>query len=978
MTTRLRLVAQTSAIAITLGWAAAAAAQQAAPAPASAADAPVAKDIIVTGSSIRGVAPVGSNLSSVGHQQIENTAAQSIQQVLKAAPAVTGLQAPSQGGFGSADNSGTNAPTIHGLGGSASNSTLVLLNGHRLPTSGANHMLADPNIIPTIALERVEVLADGASSVYGSDAVAGVINFITRKNVNGFEADIQHGFASNYSTTAISALYGKTWDTGSFLAAYSFSDRSNLAASARSYARSTNFASLGGNNSNSSNKCTSPSITAGGATYFNTGTGYSTEPSGYGAQAGGGCSPTAWDLLPKEVRHTAFVEFRQDLSDRLHLVADFDYSNRTDTQNISRGTATATIYGLGATPPAGRSISPFFQSLGLYNAATGVTSTPTSYTLNYDADALYGPGATLVGSAEDFYGRLDLIYDVNDKWQVNLGGVIGRDHSQIHQQGTLNTADFALAVNGYTSAAINGVNQSTVQALTTANAFDPFGTGTSAATKAALIDSATYYSTEQTMRDAYLKVSGDLFKLPAGAVKIAVGGELLGYSIDQAHTALNGLGPSTADSTYLRLIYGRHVTSAYGELYVPLVHNGFVRDLSLNISGRYDHYSDFGSTVNPKLAANFEPVRGIKFRGNWSKSFVAPALTSIGANSSGQTGESAFTYTNGANSSTLPGGLAAVPLSLYPNAAGIPGAICTATTCNLTSVTGAVISGGNAGLKPQTGKDWSLGVDITPVQVPGLRVSATYWSDELRNGITAPQTVYAMTAASLSNLLTLYPNGATAAQLSAAQGALPQSGATTNAYFIYNYTQNNVLNLNVAGLDVEVMYHLATERAGNFTFDISGTRKTRFEQWFGADGTHFSVLGTAGFNTTFPSLKMEGRTNLAWSKGPFNAVVGVNYEGSYIWWGSGVVNPIVRNASGVPVGGGDKVSAFTTVDLHAAYTFEKLAGMHKANFYVDVTNLFDKNPPFVNTATVNGAVGYDSFSANPLGRVVSIGLRTKF
>jgi iron complex outermembrane receptor protein len=137
-------------------------------------------EVVVTGSSIKGVAPVGSNLVTVGREEIEETGVQTVQQILKTVPSIVGLQSAGQGSYGSFDGAGTNAPTIHGLGASASNSTLVLLNGHRLPVSGINHVLADPNIVAPLALERVEVLADGASSVYGSDAVAGVVNFITR------------------------------------------------------------------------------------------------------------------------------------------------------------------------------------------------------------------------------------------------------------------------------------------------------------------------------------------------------------------------------------------------------------------------------------------------------------------------------------------------------------------------------------------------------------------------------------------------------------------------------------------------------------------------------------------------------------------------------------------------------------------------------------------------------------------------------
>src|SRR3954469_7176354 len=144
-------------------------------------------EVVVTGSSIRGAPPVGSNLVAVGQAEIQKTGAQTVQQVLRSVPSVVGRQAVGQGSFGSADGAGTNAPTIHGLGASASNSTLILIDGHRFPLSGINHALADPNILAPLALERVEVLADGASSVYGSDAVAGVVNFITRRNFDGVE-----------------------------------------------------------------------------------------------------------------------------------------------------------------------------------------------------------------------------------------------------------------------------------------------------------------------------------------------------------------------------------------------------------------------------------------------------------------------------------------------------------------------------------------------------------------------------------------------------------------------------------------------------------------------------------------------------------------------------------------------------------------------------------------------------------------------
>src|SRR5690349_9723203 len=131
----------------------------------SAADAVEA--VTVTGTSFRGVAPVGGNLVSVDRDLIEKTAAQNAQQILKNVPAITGL-----GMSGVTQNAGNSyyAPTIHSLGASASNSTLVLIDGHRLPLGQISLALPVPSMLPPIALERVEVLAEGAYSAYRSAA----------------------------------------------------------------------------------------------------------------------------------------------------------------------------------------------------------------------------------------------------------------------------------------------------------------------------------------------------------------------------------------------------------------------------------------------------------------------------------------------------------------------------------------------------------------------------------------------------------------------------------------------------------------------------------------------------------------------------------------------------------------------------------------------------------------------------------------
>jgi iron complex outermembrane receptor protein len=978
-----RFAAKTSMISVTLAMMAGAAHAQTAPAKPAATQADDTKDIIVTGSSLKGVAPVGSNLTTVSRVQLDSLGVQTVQQILKTVPAVVGLNSPGQGGFGSFDGSGSNAPTIHSLGASASNSTLILINGHRLPTTGVNHVLADPNIIPTNMLERVEVLADGASSVYGSDAVAGVVNFITRRNVKGLETSVQKGFGNQYGTFNADVLYGTKWDTGSVTAAYTYSYRQNLNAGDRAFT-AANHTAQGGTNQQNINTCSPAVITTGGNAYFSpyTAAGFSTAagvfpaPSAANAQASTLSSCDArksWDLIPSEKRHNAMISIRQEIGDKLTVTGDVIYAKRVDRQNISRGQISgATIYGSGA--PVGNSNNPFFV------APTGLTN--TSEQISFDADSLLGPGAHIDGKAETLYGRFDAVYKITDRWNLNVGAVFGTDTSRLDTIGQLCGSCVNLALNGKTSAPINGVNTTANLVLTTANALDPFGNGTSAATKAFLTDSYQFTNTKQNITDIYAKVDGDLFQLPAGSVKIAVGGEYLKYTISQDKVFPTNLGPSSTNSGLIHLDYNRDVKSAYAELFLPLIgpeqNIPGVRKFDVNVSGRYDKYSDFGDTSNPKVAANWEVVKGFKFRGNWGKSFVAPALTSRGANAAGQTAESSF-----GNASPALGSFS-VPYASFPSAATVPGCVATATSCTFNAaggIAGLAIAGGNANLKPQKGTAWSLGADFTPDFAPGLRISATYWSNKLSGGITAPAPSLAINAADLSSLLQIFPAGATAAQIAAAGAGLPAGAAnpTTPVYFIYNFTQNNVVNLDVAGIDFDASYRLNTSNAGKFTFGVGFTRKTKFNASNGSQGAVFDALGTAGVFTTFQAIKLEGRANAGWEYKGFDANVYVNYTGEYINRGIGVLqNAVVRSAAGVAIGGGDPVASNTTVDVNLSYKFKDMGFLKSAQLFADVTNVFDKAPPFVNAYGINGASGYDGNNANPIGRVITIGLRTKF
>jgi iron complex outermembrane receptor protein len=920
------------------------------------------EEVVVTGTAIRGTAPVGSNLVTIDRGQIDNTNAQTVQQILEMVPSVTGFGTPGQGGYGSADASGTDAPTIHGLGASASNSTLILVDGHRIPLSGINHALGDPNIIVPAAIDHVEVLADGASSIYGSDAVAGVINFITRRQTEGLDLAAQYGVGSDYHTDTASALWGHVWETGSVSASYGYSNRTALATGDRDYTQLDHI-SQGGTDL-ASFACSPATVSpAGQALIFPspyTGAGIANVP------ANAPCDYSAVaSLIPSEQRNNGFIRLEQDVTSQLHFSSDFVYSNREDWQAVQRGSVTATVYGPGST---GHIISPYFTD------PTG--STASSETVRWDADTLQGPPAYIASGAQDIYLNTNLAFSFNDHYVLTFGGTVGTDISNEQQVGTLCTSCAYLALNGTTNGSgsltapsIAGTTVTITQPLTAANALDVWapivGNPTPASVLSTLTNSTTTFVAHSSIDDLTLKLDGDLFALPGGEVRTAVGAEYIHYGMNQDVARPLNIGPATIGDSSTNLYYERSVESEFAELLVPILGDDFrlpgVKSMTFDVSGRHDHYSDVGNTSNPKFALDWVVVEGLKVRANYARSFVAPALTSRGAD--GITSESGF------GSYAL--GPVTVPYAAYPTAAQIPGCSPTATSCVLgTTVLGGQISGGNAALKPETGDTWTMGLDFTPID--SLKLSASWWHSSINGAITAPLPSFSVSAAGLNNRLTIYPAGATAAQIAAAQGSLILTSSLPPAvYFIYNYQQINALNLQVSGIDASGQYVLKTDAAGQFNFGLAVSDELTFNQQVGTGGPTFSVLNTTGINTTFPSVQLSARANLGWKIQGASANLFVNYTGGYRNWSGTTATPVIR-VNGVPVGGGDSVSANTTIDIHLQYDFSS-GWLDKAAVYLDVSNLLDRDPPFYNST-----VGYDTFEGDPIGRVVSIGVRKKF
>jgi iron complex outermembrane receptor protein len=933
------------------------------------------EDIIVTGTSIRGAPPVGGNLVSVGREAIEETGAINVQQILKTVPAITGI---GSGGVGQNAGNSYYAPTIHSLGSSASNSTLVLIDGHRIPLGHTSLALPDPSIVPPIMLERVEVLAEGSSATYGSDAVAGVVNFITRKRYNGVMGTAQVGFGHSYRTVALGLLGGKTWDSGYVTLGLGFSRSSAVPYDYdnRPYLQ-PNHLDEGGTNFQSFN-CSPATIQLNGAGNIYPSPTATAAQSFPNVTANAPCDNQPFgDRIGRERRYNAMVKLSQDITDTLTLSADFVYSDRDTYTRNSRGGIQATVFR--DTVQA----NPFYVNPpGVSDTlADGVTRNPGAFkqTIRWNADQLLGPGAFTDNSAKTYIATANAEWNFTENFRFTAMALFGEDRTSQVSEGSLCTSCATLALNGTVqtngsmTTPVAGTNLIPLNLpLTINNALDvwnPAATNrTSAAVRALLTDSRSAISHVSSIRQLRAGIDGSLFDLPGGAVKVAVGGETQSWVLNTTVVRPLNSGPASLGSTQRYFPLDRHVESAYGELLIPVISpdmDTFLYRVDLSASGRYDHYSDFGGTFNPKFAANIEVVQGIKLRGNWARSFVAPSMRSVGDPVFG-------TYSN--STASLTSAQASVSVARFPTIANIPGIPCANGFCTIGgNIQGVIVDTGNPKVGPQKGTTWSIGLDLAPTFLSGFRGSVTLFNNKLRGGITSPCAPGCiLNNGALNYLLTIYPAGATPAQLASQINDVPITTALpSTTYYVFRRPQSNALDLDLTGLDIALSYEFNTG-VGKFDFGGSVTEFLRFKQGF-VGGPKFDILNTVGVNSTFPSIKRQARFNIGWNYEGASLQFFANHVGAYKNWGSGTVNLLVLDASGNVVGGGDKVKSWTTFDMHAGYKFSKGGLLGESEIYLDVNNIGDKAPPFFNTAN-----GYDPFGSNPLGRVVSVGLRMKY
>lgn len=606
-------------------------AQQATSPPA---DAEKATEIVVTGSRIRGVAPVGASVNSVGRASIESSGAVNTAQILQEVPQIfnLGVSENSRGQSGGSGNitygSGIN---LRGIGPFA---TLTLVNGHRVVGQGTQGSTVDPSIIPSLALERIEVVADGASAIYGSDAVAGVVNLIMRRE-KGAEGMIRFGVGDGYKERQVGALWGTKWKGGQTTLTVEHTYRSALSGRDREFFKGDLRAEGGGDFRGT--QCSPGNIVIAGVNYAIPAGGVTAANANQlVAGTANRCdNQKVQDLIPQQERNSLAFTLNQELTKNISLFAD-GFATRREYR--FRPAALASNLTVPATNPF------YVRPAG----APAGTSETVAYSFINDL-----PVNTANGKAESWELTTGADFTLPAGWKASALLTYGNNDDLSETFGGLNNAAI--------TAALASRDRNT--------ALNVFGSGpNNPATLAAISNSIALSPGDTRFINLAAKADGPLFDLPGGKVRAAFGYERQDIRTIGGQTT----GPATAP-IFGEVKLERTVDSLFGEVFVPIVGAGNamagIKRLDLVAAARADRYSDVGNTDNPKLGLSWVPVDGLTLRGSYGTSFRAPGLTQIrGFTNGGRGGLFVQNYSDPTNGGALRVGVAlsAANLDLKP------------------------------------------------------------------------------------------------------------------------------------------------------------------------------------------------------------------------------------------------------------------------------------------------------------------------
>lgn len=864
----------------------------------------------ITGSAIKRIdAETAVPITVVKMDDLKAQGVTSVEQIMASLSAVQMIQSSSQ-----QVGSGTGGASFANLRGIGANKTLVLLNGRRIANNAIDGSAPDLNMIPFAAIDRVEVLRDGASSLYGTDAIGGVINFITRKDYRGgvvtvgVDRPMKAGGESNSANIGFG--FGDLASQG--FNVFGFVDISKTEP-IDGLQRPFNARFPGG-----------LSPTPFPANYYQNGD-VTANPAAPACNNPSFLTPA--DATSCYIATSAFVDYTTK-SDRksamlrgsLKLAQDHVLSLEWfNTSNDSVARIAAVPYGtLWMNPTrADGSLNPYFP--GNPGAITPAFTIDPNYTV-----ANMNPRGNLFTLKPGF---------IIVKWRA-LDGGSRTNESQNDQNRFLASMDGTVAGWDYQVGA--SVNENKIKELVTgysdgnkiatamANGLiNPFG-AQDAAGNAAIQDALlggnlqNHRGKVTTLDGRVSRELGDWFKSGNNAA-LAIGAEFrkedflsaANPPIAEKLVASTGVDPNS------RSAGERNVYALYSELNVPVT-----KQLDVTVAARFDKYSDFGNTVNPKFGMRYQPAKNLLFRGSYSTGFRAPSLYELNASQA---------YTNT--------GTVSDPVNCPDGKNPIPGKS-KALNCN---VQFQRLTGGNLNLDPEKAKNLSFGMVYEPTV--NTSVGVDFWWIKQKDTIAA---LSENTVLGDVQTFAQYIKRNASGDLSIDGFSCP--GSTCG---FLDLRQQNLGGTNANGVDLSAQWRLKMGGAGNLTMTLNSTYIGTYEYQDFNGGPWNQNVGV--YVGSSPIFRWQHAATATWKIGMWTLGGVAHYKSGYI----------DQDPS-------NKVKAYTTADA-----FVSVSPLKQVTFTMGATNLFDRDPPYSNQDQVFQA-NYDPRFADPTGRKVYARASFKF
>lgn len=920
--------------------------------------------IEITGSSIKRVdAETALPVTVLKREDIERTGATTAQDLVNMMPSnFFGTTTAQNVG---ATNAVASTANLRALG---AKYTLVLLNGRRVANYALGNSPVDLNSIPLSAIERIEVLRDGASAIYGADAIAGVINFILRKDYQGIEGTVygthvDQGGGNSRSVNITGGFGDLSSNRFNVLLSANHEEDDVLKATDRWFGSTANRPDLGINKASPRNGIPNLNFT-------------DTRGNGYGTQSTIGTSsvnPFRYqncnnpeyalvvngattcgtdyvhyiDLIPKQTHDNVVAKGTFQLNEDIEFFAEGAYTKDKVSSTYSPAPYTRTMtypangrfYPTSITLPKGMTLpAGYVMPDGTVLATATVLQNDMAVT---PTGPITGTWRTVAGG-----GRQDVTESTNTRFLVG-------------SRGTLLGWDYDGAVSRSRNKAVTtfGNGQYSYNLLTPRvlagdiNVFGAQDAQSLAALQSASIAGQYEQGATSTADELDFRISREVAKLPAGPLGIAVGVSARREKLEQNPGDVLLIGDNVGGGGSVPAVTGsRKVYGIFGEATIPII-----TGLEADVAARYDNYKNsFGTSFNrlsPKIALRFQPSKEWLVRGSYGEGFRAPTLYE---NLRPRTTDG-NTNANWSDPVRCPNG---TPVSS-------PNVVDPDSECNVQLTAGTQ---GDINLKPEKSKQYSLGFVFSPTA--SFSGSIDYWDVKIENAIVPKSEIAVLSNPSrfVNNYYRYDPqcDRSDPATPNCADFDHPVAGSSDPnlplAYVFLPY--ENAAKIYAAGVDLNLNYRQKFGGLGEFGASLEATYFTK--HGYGYTDLPGSTSDLGSYGDFGPVPRWRSVTTLTWAMGVWNASLTNNYTQGY----QDYINPTETFSDAYPEH--RKVKAYSTWDIQGGWR-----GLKNLEVVLGVKNLFDTDPPSSRTE-VNFQTGYDAAIANPLGRTYYARVRYKF